>query len=504
MDEQKQNQSPNEPLDDKWLDEILGLSELQKEIGPDEQAVSAAGLIHPDDAELERIIEETKQPLEEARELTSETDETTFFSPERVPASPQTDNPPPVTDGYVDDAYAEEEAEEEDSQIPSPPMPKRRPHRKKGYGLFGLPHLAATVIWLAIAVSIGTAMGRMLWLCASDMLAFGRTSQEITVTLTDSDNIDTIASKLRNAGLIRYPNLFKVFVDIKGDTEALSTGTFKLNTLYDYNALVNALKPHSPAREEVEILIPEGYTCAQIFARLEEQNVCTVEELEAYAANGDLDDYWFLEGVVRGTRYCLEGYLFPNTYRFYVDDEPRRVLQKFLNSFEDNFTELMAERIETVNATFAQMLEKHGYDQAYIDSHRLTLHQLVTISSIVEKESANSTESYTVASVFLNRLANQQNYPFLQSDATVYYAIGGASNEELTADDLAVDSPYNTYKYAGLTPGPISNPGQASLNAALDPDITDYYFFFYDTSAGVHRFARNLAEHNENIKKYGD
>ena len=251
-------------------------------------------------------------------------------------------------------------------------------------------------------------------------------------------------------------------------------------------------------------MIPEGYSCAQIFALLEEKQVCTVAELEEYAANGELDEYWFLEGVERGHKYSLEGYLFPNTYRFYLDDEPRRVLQKFLNSFDDNFTDIMKERIQEVQDRFAKMLAKQGYGEDYIAENQLTLHKIVTVASIVEKESANVTESYTVASVFYNRLANQKNYPYLQSDATVYYAIGGASNEELTAEDLAVDSPYNTYKVKGLPPGPIANPGQSNLNAALDPDDTAYYFFFYDSSAGVHRFAKTLKEHNANINKYGD
>lgn len=525
------NQKPNEH-DDSWLDEFLTSPNIGEELGPDENAVSSVGLTHPKDAELERIIQETKELSQE--ELLDLQQTRQISGLDQLSSEPiDLEDPAGVSeDAYLDFAYTEENSEESvadeafadqayadeeyaDDEEEEPQRPrilfsrrrlrtqKGRPAPKKGYGLFGLPHIAATIIWLVITVSIGVSLGRTIWLCAADMLAFGRSSSEISVTITNNDNIDTIASKLKNAGLIKYPELFKFFVEIKGDEDEIISGTFTLNTLYDYNALVNALKPQSPARQEVEVLIPEGYNCAQIFALLESKGVCSADDLRAYATDGELNDYWFLEGVTRGDPNCLEGYLFPNTYRFYINDEPRRVLQKFLNSFDDNFTELMRERIETVQEHFAQLMKKNGYGQDYIDAHRLTLHQIVTLASIVEKESANPTESYTVASVFLNRLANQKNYPYLQSDATIYYILGGADRDELTAEDLAIDSPYNTYKYAGLIPGPISNPGQASLNAVLDPDDTNFYFFFYDSSAGVHRFARNLSEHNANIKKYG-
>ena len=101
---------------------------------------------------------------------------------------------------------------------------------------------------------------------------------------------------------------------------------------------------YAPTRTEVVITIPEGYTCAQIFKLLEEKGVCSVAELEEYAANGDLGSYWFLEGVKRGSKYCLEGYLFPDTYRFYTNDTPRNALRKLLNGFDSRFTSVIKEK----------------------------------------------------------------------------------------------------------------------------------------------------------------
>ncbi len=495
MDNQK---NPELPEDDHWLDELLSSPEVGDELGPDEHAVSSAGLTHPNDAELERIIQETKsqdfdaplEPVPEEAPFRDEEYRDTFGEGADL-AAVFSDEPMPET--------PEQAPAENDGAQPR----KGRPRRKKGYGLLGLPHILATFIWFAIAVTIGVCLGRTLWVCAADMLAFGRQQQSVTVTITESDNIDTIAAKLKNAGLIEYPDLFKYFVRIKGDENALIPGTFTLDTLYDYNALVNAMKPHKAAREEIKVIIPEGYTCAQIFALLEEKGVCSAADLEAYAADGKLSDYWFLEGVERGSRYCLEGYLFPDTYQFYTNDEPSHVLHKMLDAFDARFTDLMKERLVTINERFSQQLRDNGYSQEYIDAHQLTLHDIVTIASIVEKEAANIEHSYTVASVFYNRLADPKAYPYLQSDATVYYAIGGASNKELTAEDKQVDSPYNSYIYAGLIPGPISNPGQAILNAALDPENSDYYFFFYDAENGIH-FAETYDEHIHNIQKYGE
>jgi UPF0755 protein len=248
-------------------------------------------------------------------------------------------------------------------------------------------------------------------------------------------------------------------------------------------------------------MLPEGYSCAQIFRVLEENGVCAVAELEEYAANGELDDYWFLEGVARGDKYCLEGFLFPDTYNFYTNDEPGRVIEKFLDAFDARFTDIMQERLALMNETFARRLAEEGYDQAYIDAHPLTIREAVIIASMIEKESSGGEESYNIASVIYNRLTDTSQPPYLNIDATIIYALGGNLDPEtgetkpLTYDDLELDNPYNTYKYAGLTPGPICNPGQESLNAAVSPNSTNYYYYALDPETGTHRFFKTYREH---------
>ena len=385
------------------------------------------------------------------------------------------------------------------------PAPKGRPKMKKGYGLLGIPHVVSTVVWLIIILAIGVSLGRMMWVIATDVLAFGRESKDCVVTISDNDNIDTIANKLKTAGLIKYPELFKFYAELTDAEEEISAGTFTLNTKYDYMALVNYMSDHSSIREEVEVLIPEGYTCAQIFALLEEKKVCTAKELEEYAASGELEEYWFLEDVERGTAYCLEGYLFPDTYKFYTNDKPGRVLSKLLDNFDYRFTDIMKEKLDALNDRMGKVMSKLGYPDDYVQAHKFTLRDIVIIASMVEKETANDSESYDVASVIYNRLTNAKEYPYLNIDATIIYALGGNVDPEtgktkpLTSADLQMDHPYNTYTEKGMIPGPISNPGRNSLYAALDPNETNYYFYVFNPRTGVHLFAKNAKDHQKNV-----
>ena len=386
------------------------------------------------------------------------------------------------------------------------PTPKGRPKMKKGYGLLGIPHIIATAIWLAIILAIGVSLGRLVWVCATDVLAFGRESRDCVVTISENDNMDTIANKLKTAGLIRYPELFKIYADLTNAEEEISAGTFTLNTKYDYMALVNYMSARSSSREEVEVLIPEGYTCAQIFALLEEKGVCSAEDLKAYAAEGEFEDYWFLEGVERGTGYCLEGYLFPDTYKFYTNDKPGRVLNKFLENFDYRFTDVMKDKLDVLNERMGKVMSNLGYPKDYVEAHKFTLRDIVIIASMIEKEKANNLESYDVSSVIYNRLTNAREYPYLNIDATIIYALDGNIDPEtgktkpLTSADLKMEHPYNTYTEKGLIPGPISNPGRNSLDAALDPNETNYYFYVFNPNTGVHLFAKNAKEHDKNVE----
>ena len=380
------------------------------------------------------------------------------------------------------------------------PPHKGRPKRRSKVALFGLPHLAAAAIWLFVIVAIGVSLGRIIWVCAADVLAFGREEKIVTVSITHTDDMDSIAKKLKDAGLIRYEEVFKLYADFSHAENKISTGTYTLNTIYDYHALVGQMTASSKNRAIVEgVLIPEGYTCRQIFQRLEDRGVCTVAELEAYAATGELGDYWFLEGVQRGDRYCLEGYLFPATYDFYENSTPKQVLTRMLNAFELNFTEDLYAQLDVLNGQLRDIMAANGKDEAYIADNLLDLRDLINVASLIEKESSGAEESPSIASVIYNRLYQWGDTPrYLNIDASIIYALDGKTN--LTSEDMSVDSPYNTYNHTGLPIGPIANPGLASIKAALEPASTPYYYYVLDPSVGTHIFAQTYEEHLKNIE----
>lgn len=474
----------NLPQDGDWREKTL------EELGPDEVAVHSAGLTHPDDLELEKILSEDWDQAPAEPEVSPEPAEgdTQFFQP------------------VVPEVPAEPEPKEE---TPAEPVKVRkvRPKPKKGYGLWGIPQILATVVGIALAVVMGLTLGNTLWECAADLLAFGKPDQQITVTITDEDiqqieegNVDPVAQKLKEAGLIEYPAVFKFFsTKLTDKANDIEPGTYILNSMYDYNAMINNMQSHYAARVEVEVLVPEGYTCSQIFSLLEEKGVCTVKDMEDYMINTGRDgmdgnyalsDYWFLEDAPSADKYWLEGYLFPDTYRFFENDDPEVVVRKFLDGFDNRFNEDMHEKLENI---------KHntGLD--------LSIRDVVIIASMIEKESADMEENYQISSVIFNRLKNSSSFPYLNIDATIIYALDGnidpttGASMPLTDKDLKLDHPYNTYKNRGLPPGPISNPGRNALDAALAPDDTNYFYYVLDPQVKKHLFASTLSEHEKNV-----
>ena len=462
-----ENNKRNE--DSGWFDGLLQQPQVGDEIGVDEHAVHAAGLGNIRDMELEKILQET--PAEEPQ---PETDE------EILPEEPDAQEP--------DDEII-------DLSAPKYVARKVRPRRKKGYGLFGLPHIASIAIWAGLVLFIGISLGRFLWLCATDILGFGKQEQIITVTITENDDVPAIAQKLHHAGLIKYPGLFEMYAELTGGREDISNGTFELNSLFDYHALVNGMSSGSSYRESKEVVIPEGYSCAQIFALLEKEGICTVAELEKYAMENEFASYWFLEGVEKGHKYTLEGYLFPDTYQFYTNATAKHVFQKMLGRFEDLLDEELQAHLITLNEQLTAMYKRNGYDQSYIDEHLMTMQDVIIVASMIEKESAHTGENYKVSSVIYNRLTNQRNFPYLQIDATIVYALGGKA--DLTAEDLKLDSPYNTYLYGGLPPTPIANPGLSAIMAALRPEETNFHYYALNPATGEHKFSETLKQHQD-------
>lgn len=490
--------------DEQWLQELFASTQqaAEREVSGETEAPSAqqdAGAIPAEsDADVflgENFMEEIS--IDSAEDDTQEqlpTDPDIVAFLETILPQEEAEEAESIPEAPLEaeeTEFWEEEDENSDDEEDSAPS-KRRPKNKQKYGMFGLPHVVVTAVWLVIILMIGGFLGQWIWKGASDVLAFGREEKVVTITITENDDLDSLIDKLHSAGLINEPMWFRWYAQITDVMEDIGTGTFELNTLYDYRALVSHMSPNSAARVTVKVVIPEGYTCAQIFQLLEEKGVCSASDLETASMGGDFSDYWFLEGVTQTNKYCLEGYLFPDTYEFYVGEDANHVLSTLLNNFDNRFTDIMMSKLDVLNDTLAQKMRENGLSEEYIQEHQYTIREVVIIASMIEKETSGVSEGYTISSLIYNRLTNPEAYPCLELKRPLIYITGRG---DLTEEDFALDSPYNTFLNPGLIPGPICNPGRTSLDAALDPAATNYYYFAYNPATSSHHFFATEAEY---------
>ena len=354
--------------------------------------------------------------------------------------------------------------------------------------------LGRTVAYMLIVLLLALGVAICLWFAADDVLALTKPDNSISITVEDGDTLEDVAQNLQDHGLINYKSLFILYGRFSHAEERIATGTFELNQMFDYHALVNGLAGNSDVRETVTLTFPEGYSVDQIFALLADNGVCTMEELKETAANHEFD-LVYLQGIPYGEFNRLEGYLFPDTYEFYVNDEPVRVINKLLNNFDNKVTEEMLTAIDALNRDLKKAMEEEGsFSEEEIENAQMDVYKIITVASLIEKEAGADSERGRISSVIYNRLTTRV-HELLQIDATVEYALG-EHKTQLTANDLGVDNPYNTYRNKGLPPGPIANPGLTSIMAAIYPDDTDYFFYALNDS-GTHDFFKTYMEQQD-------
>lgn len=291
------------------------------------------------------------------------------------------------------------------------------------------------------------------------------------VVIPAGSPVESIGQILYRAGLIRHPLAFRALVEWMGVATRLHAGEYDFTPAMGLREIIRRL-----VKGEVvtyTFTIPEGFTVEQIADLLARHGLADRERFLEAARRPDLAPCPPPDPAQ--VRYPLEGYLFPDTYRV-----PR-------GTCESELISLMVRRFREV---WEHELAEKAARQA------LTPHQVVTLASIVEKETGVPEERPLVAGVFWNRLRRGM---LLQADPTVLYALGRSGG--LLQRDLQVDSPYNTYLYAGLPPGPICNPGKAALQAVLEPAATDY-LYFVARGDGTHHFSRTLREHLEAVRRY--
>ena len=223
-------------------------------------------------------------------------------------------------------------------QEPVAEPPARAVKRERHFKRFRFPRLFWMALFVAVAVGLGLLAAKWGWIWADDVLALTRPDQNVEVVINENDDLDDITQTLKDAGAIEYEWLFKLYCKFSGSEHYFDPGVYKINLTYDYHALVNNLMASAGGRETVTLMIVEGADCFEIFDLLEKSGVCSREKLEEAAANYEFD-YEFLKGLSYGADNRLEGYLFPDTYEFYLKDEPQKVLNRLLRNFNARLDE---------------------------------------------------------------------------------------------------------------------------------------------------------------------
>lgn len=331
------------------------------------------------------------------------------------------------------------------------PKPRKRP---LWAGLFLLLAIGASGVW---------------WL----FQPVSNVRRPVPVTINEGAGVGSIGESLYRAGVIRSPFAFSWTARRQG--AKLKAGRYTLSGHESLAQIVQRLEagPEQPPDDRLRVTIPEGFTLRQIADRLDEKGVTEGKAFLALAT--DREAIGQLRADFPLPKETLEGYLFPDTYYFRGKSSPEQVIETMMTNFTRRFVR-----------PYQQELEASGR----------SLHDLVTEASLIEREARIPEDRARIAGVLDNRLKKGMR---LQIDATVLYALG-QHKARVLYKDLEIDSPYNTYRHKGLPPGPIANPGLASLEAALRPE-ENAYLYYVARANGAHIFTKTLAEHEAAIRR---
>ncbi|HYE84229.1 MAG TPA: endolytic transglycosylase MltG [Clostridia bacterium] len=289
----------------------------------------------------------------------------------------------------------------------------------------------------------------------------------IEIVIPKGSNVRTISKLLKEKDIIKNSLVFELYCKFNNKSDKIKAGKYSIDNSLEVPEIVEFIVSGKALIDTIKFTIPEGYNLAQIVERISSLEVVSPENIQA-ALGSNKYQYEFI-GQIPDRENKLEGYLFPDTYEIYKDTTAETIIEKLLARFDDVFTEEYRNRAEELN---------------------MSIDQIITLASIIEREARLDTERKTISAVFHNRLKKNM---LLQSCATVQYLLK-EQKEVLTYKDLEIESPYNTYKHAGLPPGPIASPGLKAIEAALYPEDVDYLYFVAKDD-GSHVFTKTYNEH---------
>jgi UPF0755 protein len=380
---------------------------------------------------------------------------------------------------------------------------KRR--RKKREHARTFTHIFGSVLLVVFIVSASAFIAQFIVRAALDFTGITTDVLEITVEIPEDALTEEIAGILKENGIIGMPDLFCFYSRVTKKDGGYLHGLFTLNSNMSYGQIIGALQNKTRISETVRIQIREGMTAREIGLLLEENRVCRAADFEIFYRM-KINTFNFEKRVLQSTAKFnqLEGYLFPDTYDFYVADELAE------NSDTADYAEIAA---KTIYANTQERITPEMYKK--INEMGFTLDEFITLASMVQKEAGTVGDMYLVAAVFLNRLDNSDRFPYLQSDVTGLYARDDIK-PYVNAQNAGIYEPimeaYDSYVSAGLPPGPICNPGMAAMEAVLSAPDTNaklseegkkYFYFCANVETLEMFYAETLYEHELNLERAG-
>lgn len=313
---------------------------------------------------------------------------------------------------------------------------------------------------------------------ANDLFGLNQEDRQIEVVITDKMSSSQIVNELEKKGVITQELTFKLYAMLGGSSSKFQAGTYLLNSNMSYDEIIIALKTGDSVKTVVKVTFYEGMSMREIANLLEEKEVCSAQEFLEFMDTASFE-YDFEQKLPKDDKRFrkYEGYLFPDTYEFYVGESPSRVAKRFLSNFENKITDELNAKMKNMN---------------------LTLDQTITLASIIQEEASAPEQMANVSSVFHNRMASEGTFPRLESDVTIFY-VEKDIKPYLDKHNQPMYDAYNTYVCEGLPVGPICNPGMDAIEAALNPADTNYLFFVTDKS-GKFYFAETADEHYRNVR----
>lgn len=351
-------------------------------------------------------------------------------------------------------------------------------------------------IWVISVIIVGAMLSTFIITGMNDLLAVNRTSDETVRIQFDKDpTLDEVTELLVEKEVIDEALYFKMFATVTKSTDDFFRGTFDLKKNMDYQAIISELQSSSSSDDIVTITIIEGQNILEVANLLKKEGALADMDKFLELCNSDEfdEDFTYLADIDNKDEryYKLEGYLYPDQYDFYLNEDPESIIFKMLRNYDNKVTEKNSFNGYDELSTVKKMAENSEY----------SLDEIMIIASIIQDEAANKNDMYTISSIIHNRLNADVDMGVsnLGLDSTKYYPYASADDVPDSEGEDYV-SKYDTYTQTGLPAGAICNPGIDAIKAALCPEDTDYYYFCHDSEGNAY-YASTMYEHELNLEK---